>query len=125
MDIEELIYETRKTKYQLQLLTKTIDFEKYRFESLILEMDWDEKQVEKIHHICESYSNKIGSGNTIEWYKLKNDFEKELDIGNPIFKQVILALYSCNSWTEVCVGYAKSLEPSAPIEFNKIIKENT
>lgn len=122
MTIADLAKELEKLKYQISVIAETIDYERFPVESLVLQMDWDESQIDSAHDIFEKYDNKLQAKETINWHDLEVDLKNQFNIGYQTVKLIVLAFYRNDQWIEVCKGYAMSFEPNAPIEFHRITR---
>ncbi|EFN7494463.1 DUF1878 family protein, partial [Escherichia coli] len=61
MNLNEISKEIEKLKYHIRILGESIDYHNHPVESLILSMDWDEKDINRAHDIFEKYDEKINS----------------------------------------------------------------
>lgn len=118
----DIIRELRKLKYHIKILSQTIDSERFPVEALVLEMDWDEKQLDRAHDIFEEYNSKIEAKEQIAWPNFEMALKNEFNIGYQTVKSIVLAFYENDQWVEVCRGYAMSFEPNTPIEFHRITR---
>nr|WP_320048927.1 hypothetical protein [uncultured Desulfuromonas sp.] len=125
MNIEELEKEFKKLKYQVRALGETIDYQNHPVEALILEMDWGEGDIDRAHDIFEKYDNKIEEGEIINWHEFEMALRNEFDIGYQTVKSIIIAFNRNHQWTNVCYQYAMSFEPTSPIEFHHITRNET
>jgi len=122
MNIDELSIEIKKLKYQVGIIIETIDYEAHPVESLILSMNWGEGDIDRAHDIFEKYDNKIEEEKTINWIEFELELKSEFNIGYQTVKSIVNAFYRNHQWTNVCYGYAMSLEPRTPIEFHHITR---
>lgn len=111
-------------QYHIRLLANCIDSDEHPVESLILNMNWDEKQIDKAHDIFQKYEQLIDSKVKINWQNFENELKEEFDISYQTVKYIVLAFYRNNQWVEVCYEYAMSMEPTTPIEFHQITRHN-
>lgn len=124
MNLNDLIEELEKLKYHVRILGETIDYQAYPVESLILSMDWKEKDLNRAHDIFEKYDEKLVRREKIHWGEFENELKLEFGIGYQTVKSIILAFYRNHQWSNVCYEYAMSFEPSTPVEFHQITREN-
>jgi len=122
MNIEEIIERLQKVEYQISILSECLDYERYPVQSLILSMNWDSKQLNKAHDIFQKYDEKLDKKEAINWHAFEHDLEEEFSIGYQTVKSIVLAFYNNHQWVDVCYGYAKSFEPTTPIEFHSITR---
>lgn len=122
MSEEDIMRELEKLKYHIKTLSRTIDSERFPVESLVLEMDWDETQLDRAHDIFEEYSNKIETKEQITWHNFEMALRDEFNIGYQTVKSIVLAFYKNDQWVDVCKGYAMSFEPTTPVEFHRITR---
>ena len=122
MNLNEISKEIEKLKYHIRILGESIDYHNHPVESLILSMDWDEKDINRAHDIFEKYDEKINSDEEVEWYDFENELKDEFIIGYQTVKQIVLAFYNNHQWTDVCYQYAMSFEPNTPVEFHQITR---
>jgi len=122
MNIEQLEEELLKLKYQVRTIANTIDYETHPVEALILEMDWQDGDINRAHDIFEKYDNKLEAGEEVNWHGFEMELRREFGIGYQTVKSIILAFYMNHQWTNVCHGYAMSFEPNTPVEFHRITR---
>ncbi|NDW05806.1 hypothetical protein [Jiella pacifica] len=117
-EIEDAI---RKLRYQIKILGEAIDFRQKPIESLILEMDWDEGDISKVHDVFEKWDNALHKKVKLTSGAFENDF-KALNIDYQTLKSVILAFYRNGQWMEVCKAYVDSFNGSPPLEYHRIMR---
>lgn len=124
MNLEDIVKDLKKLKYQVRVLGSAVDYDSHPIEALIMSMDWDEGDIDRAHDIFEKYDRKLEAKEDINW----SDFEEELKgafgIGYQVVKSIVLAFYENHQWTDVCYGYAMSFEPTTPVEFHRITRRN-
>jgi hypothetical protein len=111
--------ELEKIKFHIRLIGETIDHRSYPIPFLVIEMDWDDKDLDTAHDIFEKYDNKLEREEKVNWQEFETELRKTFGIGNQIVKSIVLAFYRNHQWTRVCAGYAKAHEC---IEFHEIIR---
>lgn len=115
--MNDLQEEINKIKYQLQLIAGTLDSDKYPIETLVVEMDWDRKDLDAAHDIFEEFDKKLEGNEEISWIEFEHKLRDRFEIGYQTVKDIILAFYHNYQWTNVCKGYAKEHDV---VEFKEI-----
>jgi len=115
--MEENEKERAKLIYHEKLLNESIDHEKNPIHELVIELDWDEEDLNSVYEIFQEYNNKLENGEDVDWLKFELKLEDRLSIGYQTVKSIILAFYKNHEWTKVCKGYAKQHDV---MEFKKI-----
>jgi len=124
-ELQKLHEEIEKLKFHIKTLGETVDYQRYPVESLILSMDWNESQIDRVHDIFEEYDNKLNANENVNWREFEMALRDEFHIGYQTVKSIILAFFRNDQWVDVCKGYAMSFGPSTPVEFHCITrKEN-
>ena len=124
MNIDEVVKDIEKLKYQIQVLGQAIDHQTHPVEALILSMDWGKGDVDRAHDIFEKYDKKLEAEESINWTAFEHELRDEFGIGYQIVKTIVLAFFENHQWMDVCYGYAMSMEPTTPIEFHRITRNN-
>src|SRR4029453_12529961 len=109
--------EVEKIKFHIRLIGETIDHRSYPIPFLVIEMDWDDKDLDKANDIFEKYDNKLERGEEVNWTEFQMELQKTFGIGYQTVKSIVLAFYRNRQWTRVCAGYAQAYEC---IEFHEI-----
>ncbi len=122
MNIDDVLADLEKVKYQMRVLGQVIDYDAHPVEALIFSMNWSEGDVARAHDIFEKYDEKIEGGDKINWHEFEHELRDEFNIGYQAVKSIVLAFYKNHQWTEVCHGYAMSFEPTTPVEFHQITR---
>lgn len=122
MSMEDIERDLEKLKYQVKMLSYTIDPERHPIESMVLEMDWDGGQLSKAHDIFEVYDKKLDAEEDVNWTEFEMALRNEFGIDYQTVKSIILAFFINHQWTDVCKGYAMSFEPTTPVEFHRITR---
>ncbi len=122
MNIDNLVKEVKKLKYQVHLLGNIVDYQTHPIESLILSMDWSEEDIDSAHDIFEKYNNKLEANQPVTWNEFESELKNEFNIGYQNVKHIVLAFFNNNQWTDVCYKYAMSFEPTTPVEFHQITR---
>ena len=111
--------ELEKIKFHIRLIGETIDHRSYPIPFLVIEMDWDDKDLDKAHDIFEKYDDKLEREEKVNWKEFEMELQNTFGIEYQTVKSIVLAFYRNHQWTRVCTGYAKAYEC---IEFNEIIR---
>lgn len=117
----ELLSEVEKLKFYINLIGSTLDSEKYPIASLVIQMNWSEKNLDEAHDIFEKYSNLMESNSEVNWGAFEADLKNKFNISYQGVKPIVLAFYRNHQWMDVCIAYAKAYEC---IEFHEITKTN-
>ncbi|WP_422059821.1 DUF1878 family protein [Sphingopyxis sp.] len=118
-DIEKII---DKLAYHVSLLGLTIDHEKYPVESLVLDMNWNRAELEKVHDIFEQWDQRLENGEVMNTAAFESDFDRELGISYQGLKSVVLAFYRNHQWTNVCEAYVDAFGKSPALEYHSIMR---
>ncbi|MFW1765928.1 hypothetical protein ACG9X2_10760 [Acinetobacter bereziniae] len=121
MSESQLVKEIEKIKFQISQIGLALDREKYPIPSLIVSMDWNEKDLEDVHNIFEKYDDLIESNSNPNWSTFESDLNKRFGVTYQGIKPIIKAFYRNGQWIDVCTAYAKEHEC---IEFDEITKTN-
>lgn len=108
-----------KIKYHIKMLNHTFDYETNPIESLVIELDWDDEDLNKVSDIFEKYDNKLQKSEEINWTAFEMEIRDEFGIGYQTVKSIILAFYRNHQWVDVCKGYANHHDVS---EFHEITR---
>lgn len=124
MNIDEIAKDIEKIKYQITVLGQAIDHQTHPVAALIFSMNWGEGDVDRAHDIFEKYDEKLEAKESINWYEFEKELKDEFGIGYQTVKSIVLAFFDNHQWTDVCYGYAMSMEPTTPVEFHRITRSN-
>jgi hypothetical protein len=116
VDIEK---EISKLKFHISLIGETIDRRANPIPALIIEMDWDEENLDSAHDIFEKYDAMLDNDEEINWRTFEMELRDKFHIGYQTVKTIILAFYRNHQWTQVCQLYAQSAEC---VEFHEITR---
>lgn len=119
-DLKAIKGELDKIHYQLTVLSRTIDSTQHPVESLILEKDWSEGELNKAYDIFEKWEGIIESGTSMSHHSFEADFKNALGVSYQGLKSVLLAFYQNGQWVSVCEAYVLSLGPMASSEYSLI-----
>ena len=111
--------ELEKIKFHIRLIGETIDYRSYPIPFLVIEIDWNDKDLDKAHDIFEKYDDKLEREEKVNWKEFEMELQNTFGIEYQTVKSIVLAFYRNHQWTRVCAGYAKAYEC---IEFNEIIR---
>jgi len=113
--------EIEKLKYQINILSSTVDSDKYPVESLILSLNWNDNDLNDAHDIFETYDKKLeNKEEDINWKEFEDKLRDRFNIGYQTVKLIIIAFYKNHQWVEVCYQYAKAF---TCVEFHSIIRD--
>lgn len=121
---EEIIEQLKKLKFHVRLLAEAVDHASNPISALVVEFDWSESDLNKVHDIFEAYDELLSKKEEINWYGFQLEFEKKLGINYPSLKSVVLAFFRNGQWTSVCHSYAESFGENIPIELKSIVRAN-
>jgi hypothetical protein len=119
---DNIVKELEKIKFHIRLIGETIDHRSYPIPFLVIEMDWDGKDLDAAHDIFEKYDNKLEKKEAVNWKEFEMELRNTFDIGYQTVKSIVLAFYRNRQWTRVCAGYAQAYEC---IEFHEIIRSES
>jgi hypothetical protein len=108
-----------KLRYQLRLLGETIDHREYPIPALVLELDWDDCDLNRAHDIFEKYDTKLEASEEINWRAFEMELRDTFGIGYQTVKSIVLAFFDNSQWQSVCTAYAKAFEC---VEFHRITR---
>ncbi|MEL4441488.1 hypothetical protein [Shewanella algae] len=117
--MEDLQLQINKLKYQMSLVGESLDSREHPIATLVIAMNWDDKDLDKAHDIFEKFEGIIESGEEPNWYEFERDFNQQFGIGYQTLKMVVLAFHRNFQWTHVCEVYAKAKEC---MEFHEITR---
>lgn len=121
MDLSELSAAVEKLRYQISILAQAVDYKKNPVEALILEMDWDARDLDAVHDIFEKWDKHIRDGLEIKSGSFEADFNK-IGIGYQRLKSIILSFYRSGQWSSVCEAYVDSFGDHPSMEYHSIMK---
>ena len=111
--------EIKKIKFHISLIGETLDHRNNPIPSLVIQMDWAERDLDSAHDIFEKYDNKLEAEEDVNWRSFEMELREKFNIGYQTVKSIVLAFYRNHQWTEVCTLYAKSAEC---VEFHEITR---
>lgn len=117
-DIEN---EIKKLKFHISLIGETLDYRNNPIPALVIQMDWNEKDLDAAHDIFEKYDNMLEAKEEVNWRAFEMELREKFGIGYQTVKSIVLAFYRNHQWTEVCTLYARSCEC---VEFHEITRAN-
>jgi len=117
--MEDLQSQINKLKYQMGLVGESLDSREHPISTLVITMDWGDKELDRAHDIFEKFEGIIKSQKEPNWHEFENDFYEQLRIGHQTLKMVVLAFHRNYQWIHVCEVYAKAKECS---EFHEITR---
>jgi len=111
-----------KIKFHIRMLAEAIDSEEHPIPCLVVEFDWDEKQLTKAHDVFEKYDRLLTEKKNPSWHDLERDLRAEFNIGYQEVKSIVNAFYSNGQWGDVCHWFAAGQEPTCPVELKHILE---
>ena len=118
---EDYLNRLEKMEFHIRLLAESIDYSQHPMTLLVIENDWNENDLDRVHDIFERFSKKIESGTTFSHHEFEREFMDELRINYQELKSIVLAFFKNGQWVEVCLAYVKSFGDLPPIELKSII----
>ena len=118
-DIEK---ELKKVKFHLGWLTHEIgwvDRERTPISWLIIENDWDEDDLEKVHAIFEKHKNILQNSEDVNWNHFEVELYRVLEDRCPTVKSIILVFLRTEKHEYVCKRYAQA---HMCLEFHEILE---
>ena len=115
----DIAKEIEKLKFHIRLLSETIDPSFNPIPALVIQLNWDDKNLDKAHDIFEKYDKQIEEKIDVSWHAFEHDLRDTFGIGYQTVKSIVLAFYRNHQWTEVCYQYAKEYEC---MEFHEITR---
>ena len=115
-DIEN---EIKKMKFHISLIGETLDYRNNPIPALVIQMDWNENDLDAAHDIFEKYDNMLEAKEEVNWRAFEMELRKKFGIGYQTVKSIVLAFYRNHQWSEVCTLYARSCEC---VEFHEITR---
>ena len=115
-DIEN---EIKKLKFHISLIGETLDYRNNPIPALVIQMDWNENDLDAAHDIFEKYDNMLEAKEEVNWRAFEIELREKFGIGYQTVKSIVLAFYRNHQWTEVCTLYARSCEC---VEFHEITR---
>jgi hypothetical protein len=115
-DIEN---EIEKIKFHINLVGETLDSRNNPIPALVIQMDWNARDLDSAHDIFEKYDNMLEAKEEVNWHVFEHELRDKFDIGYQTVKSIILAFFRNHQWTEVCTLYARSCEC---VEFHEITR---
>lgn len=109
-----------KLKYQVNLLISLIDHNKHPVESMVLDLNWSDEDLDDAHDIFEKYDDMIEKGEDINWHTFEHELRDKFNIGYQTVKTIINSFYNNNQWSAVSYQYAKEYKC---VEFHRLIKD--
>ena len=117
--MKDLQLQINKLKYQMSIVGESLDSREHPIATLVIAMDWDDKDLDKAHDIFEKFEGILESGEEPKWSDFEDDFKQQFGIDYQTLKMVLLAFHRNFQWTHVCEVYAKDKEC---MEFHEITR---
>jgi hypothetical protein len=119
-DIASISNIIKKLQYQVSILGQTIDDKKYPLQSLIIEKDWSEEDVDIVDDIFDEWDKRLQKNENFSSGEFEKNFSDRLNVTYQGLKSIILAFYKNDQWINVCEAYVDSFGDSASAEYNSI-----
>lgn len=119
---QELADAIEKLRFQLGLVSQTIDYKSYPIERLVLEMDWSDEDLSRVNDIFSKWDMKISQGEEMRSFDFEYDFQDQMGIGYQSLKGVVNAFYRNDQWVTVCEAFVDSMGPSPSVEYLSIAR---
>lgn len=113
--------EINKIKFHIRMIGEAIDYQSNPIATLIIDLDWNEKDLDEAHDIFEKYNNMLNKKEEVCWTTFEHELSDRFKIGYQEVKRIILAFYRNHQWGQVCIGYAYAKECA---EFHEITKRD-
>lgn len=97
--------EISKLRYQITLLANALDRKEYPVESMVLELNWSQEDLEAAEEIFEKWDESVLNGGGVDL--LEQELRDRFRIGYQTVKTIILAFWRAEQFTNVCEAYAK------------------
>ncbi|ABK48546.1 DUF1878 family protein [Aeromonas caviae] len=115
----ELQEQIDKLRYHVKMLAESVDYREHPIPALVIQMDWDDSDLNRAHDVFEKYDEKLEAGEAVNWHEFEHKLREEFSIGYQTVKSIIIAFYANHQWTNVCREYAKAYEC---VEFHHITR---
>lgn len=122
MSNNEFAKRLEKLEYQISILGNAIDYERFPIESLIMSMNWDRGDIDKVHDVFERWDNRLEKGDKFNQSEFEKDFEEAVGVSYQGLKSIIIAFWENHQWTNVCEAYVGSFGGSPPVEYHRIMR---
>jgi hypothetical protein len=99
--MDNLENEVAKLRFQIKLISETIDRDENPILHLAVFLNWSEEDLEAAHNIFEEYSQKP------DLIGFERQLKERFDIDYQQVKRIILAFYRTGQHEDVCERYAK------------------
>ncbi|CAA2137034.1 hypothetical protein [Methylobacterium bullatum] len=121
MDPSEVERAIKKLQYQVKTLGEAIDYKNHPIEALIMQMDWGEGDIDRVHDVFEKWDKILKSGTKMSSGAFEREFST-MGINYQTLKSVILSLYRNGQWTSVCEAYVDSFGDAPSMEYHGIMR---
>jgi|GEM_PF-1401216 len=116
MDYEE---EINKLKFQIGIISETINNENYPIQSLVLSKNWGKNELDTLYDVFEEIQDEFENNkNSVQ--KLESLLKDKLGLHYQSVKSVILALYRNGQYQDICMIYAMK---NMVLEFHEIKRD--
>lgn len=104
IEFNKINKQLEKLKFQVKMLSDSVDYDKHPIGGVIVSMDFDQDQFDTLHNIFEKYNNMIITEQCT--YQYLSTFEYELktalDIDEEKLSNVIFSFHQNYQWTSIC-----------------------
>lgn len=119
--MDDLQEQVEKLRYHVKSLAALLDNEVHPIESLVVSMDWSEKDLEDAQAIFEKHAETLEQHGRIDAGRLEVDLTERFSIHYQTVKQIILAFWRSSDFVDVCRAFAEYYTCS---EFGPILRGN-
>lgn len=118
--MDELLEQILKLKFHIKLVGESLNSQEHPIASLVISMDWGDRELNSAHDIFESYDEQLNDKKEPNWRAFEAKFKDEFGIGYQEVKLVVLSFFRNYQWTDVCIAYANANEC---VEFHEITRQ--
>lgn len=91
---ENIQKQIEKLHYHIRLLAETIDYREHPIPALVIQMDWNDNDLNRAHDIFEEYDVKLEAGEDVNWKEFKMKLRDEFSIGYQTVKSIVIAFHA-------------------------------
>ena len=103
--MDELREQLERLRYQVRMVGEALEGDAYPIQSLIIELDWGEKELDEAHDIFEKYTQLLKENEEFILESFEIEFLDRLSVGYQTLKLIILAFHKNNQWLKLCEAY--------------------
>jgi len=119
---QDLIKQLERLEYKVSILSQAIDYDRFPIEALIMNMDWDRGDIDKVHDVFERWDDRLARGEPMNRFKFEKDFEEAVGVNYQGLKSIVIAFWENHQWTSVCEAYVDSFDGSPAVEYHRIMR---